>query len=286
MRIGAHVRTADGLANAVAYAREVGCETMQVFAKSPLMWAARPRADREISAFRAALDDAGITLAATHAAYLINLASSDDALWRRSVAGLTEEILMAHRLGAPAVVVHLGSTPAAPAIACERTVAAVEAAIVATERTGIAVLLENAAGAGNTFGWHAEQIAAVYSSISISLRARVGVCIDICHAHAAGYDLRSQEGWDALLRPLAHAAAPVRLIHANDALGECGSRRDRHAWVGEGAIGLTGFAALFSRAELENADIVVEMPGEPPLKDAINIKRLKELRASLVRGSV
>lgn len=283
MRIGAHVRTANGLVQAVAYARSVGCETIQVFAKSPLMWTAPQRDPREVARFRAALDEAGITLAATHAAYLINLASTDDALWRRSVAALAHEIAAAHQLGAPAVVVHLGSTRADLTAAQARAAAAVEAALREADRPAVAVLLENAAGAGRTFGWRTEDVTAVYAAVPDPLRGRVGVCIDTCHAHAAGYDLVSQEGWSSLLGPLTEVGAPVRLIHANDALGEPGSHRDRHAWVGEGAIGLVGFASLFARPELREADVVVEMPGEPPRKDAVNVTRLKELRSAQAR---
>lgn len=280
MRIGAHVRTAQGLVAAVDYARDVGCETIQVFAKSPLQWSGPARPREEIAPFRRALADAGITLAATHAAYLINLSSDDSQLWRRSVAALAEEIVLAHRLGAPAVVVHLGSSPRPPEAARSRVAAAVTEALQATAGVPVAVLLENAAGAGHTFGWRFEDIAAVCAGIEPSLRPRVGTCIDTCHAYAAGYDLRSPRGWDALLRPLVTCGASVRLVHANDALGALGSRRDRHAWIGDGAIGLEGFAHLFARPELESADVVIEMPGEPPQKDAVNVTRLKALRSS------
>ncbi len=280
MRIGAHVRTAQGLVNAVRYARDVGCETIQVFARSPLQWSGPARSDEEIARFQEALCDAGVGLAATHAAYLINLSSDDDALWHRSIAALVEEIGLAHRLGAPSVVVHLGSSPRPPETARSRAASAVAEALRATAAAPVAVLLENAAGAGRTFGWRSEDIAAVYASIEPSLRARVGVCVDTCHAYAAGYDLRSSRGWDALLRPLSDRGAPVRLAHANDALGGLGSRRDRHAWIGEGAIGLDGFRHLFARSEIRGADVIIEMPGEPPEKDAVNVTRLKALRSA------
>lgn len=280
MRIGAHVRTAQGLVNAVRYARDVGCETIQVFARSPLQWSGPARSDEEIATFQEALRDAGVGLAATHAAYLINLSSDDDALWNRSVAALAEEIGLAHRLGAPSVVVHLGSSPRPSETARSRAASAVAEALRAAAGLPVAVLLENGAGAGHTFGSRSEDVAAVYASIEPSLRARVGVCVDTCHAYAAGYDLRSSRGWDALLRPLSDRGAPVRLVHANDALGGLGSRRDRHAWIGEGSIGLEGFGLLFERPELQRADVIIEMPGEPPQKDAVNITRLKALRSA------
>ncbi len=280
MRIGAHVRTAHGLVDAVCYARDVGCETIQVFAKSPLQWSGPARSDEEVARFHEALRDAGVGLAATHAAYLINLSSDDDALWNRSVAALAEEIGLAHRLGAPSVVVHLGSSPRPAETARSRAASAIAEALRATAGTSAAVLLENAAGAGRTFGWRSEDVAAVYAAIEPSLRMRVGVCVDTCHAYAAGYDLRSSRGWDALLRPLSDHGAPVRLVHANDALGGLGSRRDRHAWIGDGAIGLEGFGLLFERPDLQRADVVIEMPGEPPQKDAVNVTRLKALRSA------
>lgn len=278
MRIGAHVRTSKGLVTAVEYARSVGCEAIQVFAKSPLQWHAASRAQDDAEAFRLALARADIVLAATHGAYLINLASTDDALWSRSCAALADEIARAEQIGAPAVVTHLGSSTAPRTDACRRAAAALTEALARTAGCGVGVYLENSAGSGDTLGSSAEEVVSVYLTVPADLRARLAVCIDTCHAHVAGYDLTSDRGWRELLTPFARSGARIGLVHANDAMFECGSRRDRHAWIGDGTIGDDGFARMFARAELRDADVIVEMPGEPPAKDAINVARLKAFR--------
>lgn len=278
MRIGAHVRTSKGLVDAVTYARSVGCETMQIFAKTPLQWHAPERDERDLSAFRSALAEHGMTLAATHGAYLVNLASLDEELWLRSIDALADEIVRAADLGAPAVVTHLGSAPGSREHACLRVAAAATRALQMTDGCAAGVFLENSSGSGRTLGSSSEEIIAVFDAIPASLKTRVAVCVDTCHAHVAGYDLSTPSGWRTLLSPFARAEARVALVHANDALYGCGSRRDRHAWVGEGTIGEAGFALLFEQEQLSDADVVVEMPGTPPTKDALNVARLKELR--------
>jgi deoxyribonuclease-4 len=251
---------------------------VQVFEKSPLQWHAARRDDSDIAAFRESLSYHGIALAATHAAYLINPASPDDGLWGRSIDALADEILRAEQMGAPAVVTHLGSAPSPRPAACERAAAAVARALERTTGCVARVYLENSAGSGSTLGSTPEEILAVLSSIPGRLRSRLAVCIDTCHAHVAGYDLSSARGWSDLLAPFAAAGARVALVHANDARFECGSRRDRHAWIGEGTIGCAGFSLMFRQELLHEAEIVVEMPGETPRKDAVNVARLKELR--------
>ncbi|MCL4079077.1 deoxyribonuclease IV [Coriobacteriia bacterium Es71-Z0120] len=278
MRIGAHIRTGRGLAEAVAYAASVGCETMQVFSKSPLQWRSPKHDEGEVGSFRYALARHDLALAATHAAYLINVASKDDALWERSIAALADEILRAQALGAPAVVTHLGSSPDARPHACARAAEALARALAQTEGCAAGVYLENSAGSGSTLGATAEEILAVLFAIPTEHRSRAAICIDTCHAHVAGYDLSTEAGWKRLLDPIEREGARVALVHANDATYACGSRRDRHAWIGEGTIGQRGFALMFEQDVVRAADVVTEMPGETPSKDVINVARLKELR--------
>ncbi|MCX8007403.1 MAG: deoxyribonuclease IV [Coriobacteriia bacterium] len=278
MRIGAHVRTSSGLVASVRYAAVVGCECIQIFAKSPLQWRS-PRRDRhEVELFWDALRHAGIALAATHGSYLINLASPDDGLWRQSIEALAEEIRLAHVLGAPAVVTHLGSSAAAREQACERAARGIAAALEAAAELPVMVYVENASGAGNTVGATSEELIAVAGAVPPGLRHRVAVCLDSCHAHVAGYDLAADAGWEALLAPLAGASIRIPLIHANDAMFPSGSHRDRHACIGEGTIGTDGFGHMMRRCCRDIGDVIVEMPGTPPEKDALNVERLKAIR--------
>lgn len=278
MRIGSHIRTGGGLAVAAAYAASVGCETIQIFSKSPLNWRSRLHDEDEAASFRTALSKHGITLAATHGAYLTNLASADRDLWERSIDALVDEMRRAEHLTAPAVVTHLGSAPDRRADACRRAAEAVTRALVRTEGISAGIYLENSAASGSTIGGSTDELLAVLKAIPTSLRHRTAICIDTCHAHASGHDLKTRTGWRRLLGPIEQEGVRVPLVHANDAKFGCGSHRDRHAWIGEGTIGYEGFSLMFEQEVMQGSDVITEMPGEAPDKDVINVARLKALR--------
>ncbi len=282
MRIGAHVPMDGGLAAALDYAIETGSEAFQLFAKSPRRWSGPQRAPEEAAAFRAACAEAGIGPVFTHASYLINLGASDHDQWEKSCAGLADEMTRAFEIGAAGVVVHLGTRfRDDDAGACTARVAETvrRAADLATGPVA-RVLLENAAGAGRQYGTDAHEMAAALVAVRAAGVA-AGLCLDTCHAFAAGIDLRGDEGWAGLLGHIDAHCGPgsVVLVHANDCKGEFGSHRDRHEWIGDGFVGESGFAAMFAHPSLESATAVVEMPGEPPEKDIENVSRLKRLRA-------
>jgi deoxyribonuclease IV len=281
--IGAHVSVAKGFSQAVTYAASVGCESMQVFAKSPRRWDAGPLDVDAAYRFAEERQAAGIRAAFTHTAYLINLASADDVLWQRSVDALADEITRGRLLRADGIATHLGMHPSGESEESAERIAAGIA--LAFERAGgeegspTRLLLENTAGGGTLYGRTVAAIGAVLERCG-ELRPLLGVCLDTCHAHASGIELSDDAAWGALLDELEArcGAGAVRLIHANDCMFELGSRRDRHAWIGDGTIGSTAFAAMLHRPELQGVSAVTEMPGEVPVKDAENIRRLKELR--------
>jgi deoxyribonuclease-4 len=272
-----------GLTAALHYAEEVGCEAFQLFAKSPRRWSAPRRNPQEIADFRAAFALHPIGPVFTHASYLINLGASDQLQWDKSCAALADEMTRAYEIGAAGVVVHLGTRYCDDDRECTRRVAdtvgrAAELAVGPVAR----VLLENAAGAGRQYGTDAHEMA----SALIAVRSRgveADLCIDTCHAFAAGIDLRGPEGWADLLAHIDAHCGPgsVALVHANDCKGEFGSHRDRHEWIGDGFIGAAGFAAMLAHPSLGSTAAIVEMPGEPPDKDSENISRLKSLRAAV-----
>jgi len=285
--IGAHVSVAKGLTSAVTYAQSVGCESMQVFAKSPRRWDGPPTdADAGVR-FARARDDAGIVSAFTHTAYLINLASPDDALWQRSVVALADEITRARLLRADGVATHLGTHPSGESDeAAERIATGIRAAFDRANgdpNSPTRLLLENTAGGGTTYGRTVAAIGAVLERCE-GARPLLGVCLDTCHAHAAGIDLGTNAAWDSLLDEVESAcgAGAIKLIHANDCMFDLGSHRDRHAWIGEGTMGIGAFESMLSRQELKGVSVVTEMPGEVPEKDLENIRRLKALRGEQV----
>lgn len=279
MLIGAHVGMSNGYVTAVDYAVSVGCECMQVFAKSPRQWRARPMDAVAASAFRDRCRQVGMGSVLVHTSYLINLGSADDGLWERSYTALGEELVRAAMLGAAFVVTHVGTARQDdPARTPERIALGVERAWTLAGVRGPRLLLENTAGAGTTFGSGPEELGAILRQLETAA-AHTGVCLDTCHAHAAGWDLSQPETWTELVKAFDRCCAmPIEAIHANDCLFGPGSRRDRHAWIGDGTIGYDGFSAMCAEARFAGVPVVTEMPGETPMKDAENITRLKRLR--------
>jgi deoxyribonuclease-4 len=277
--IGAHVGVGGGYVQAVDYAVSVGCESMQVFAKSPRQWQAKPNDSSVAAAFRMRLAEVGMGPVLVHTAYLINLGSADDALWERSYIALADEIARAALLGASHVVTHTGTRfKDAPERTAERIAEGVERAWGHARVEGVRLLLENTAGAGATFGNGPDEHGAVLQLLDVA-RPHVGVCLDTCHAHASGWDLSQASAWHELLDGFeACCGMPVEAVHANDCRFGSGMHNDRHAWIGEGTIGYAGFTHLFAEDRLRGVPVVTEMPGEVPVKDAENVSRLKRLR--------
>ncbi len=288
MLIGAHVSTSGGYPKMMEYALEVGCECIQIFAKSPRQWAAKQldaQAAHELVGLRQAAGDMPLY---THTAYLINLATDDVPLAERSVEALADELVRGGILRASGVITHLGNHPAkdteaAASRVAERIVRAFEAADDAGSMTRL--LLENSAGAGTGFGCQPLHFQLVADALPAEIGDRVGICVDTCHAHAYGEDLSTAEAWDAYVTAMEAGGLVIEAIHANDCLSERGSKRDRHAWIGEGTLGKESFEAMMRSRRLRATSVITEMPGEVPEKDAVNIERLAALRDGVADGT-
>lgn len=280
MLIGAHVGVSGGYPEAIDYSVSVGCEAVQIFAKSPRQWQAPPTSEAVAALFRSSRSSRGIGYVCTHTAYLINLGSDDDAMWERSWRALADELRRAALLGADATVTHVGTNRSGDVdMGADRVARGVAHALEEAD-VAVMLLLENTAGAGATFGSTSWEIGAVLQRLGGQHRDRVGVCLDTCHAHAAGYDLSAPGAWTALLDEVDMHCGPgaIRLIHANDCAFPPGTHRDRHAWIGDGTIGTEGFRGMFLEPRLAGCPAIIEMPGELPVKDAENVRRLKALR--------
>lgn len=281
MLIGAHVGVSGGYARAMEYARSVGAECAQVFAKSPRQWHARALDPAVAEEFRRSCEENAIRRVLTHTAYLINLGSTDATLAAKSIDALGDELRRATLLGADAVVTHIGTSGGTGLTETATRVArAIESAFATCGCEPPRLLLENTAGAGSTFGAGPEQIGAVLEQLAGDVAPYVGTCIDTCHAHAAGYDMSTSDGWKRLLDQIDECcgAGVIGAVHANDCMFPCGSNRDRHAWIGDGTIGYAGFSAMLCEARLRDVPAITEMPGEVPVKDEENIARLRHLR--------
>ena len=260
--IGAHCSTAGGLPTAAGEAADLGCEAIQVFLKSNRQWAMRPLAEGEAAEFGAALGKAGVRRVIAHGTYLVNLAATDASIAKKSEATFRAEVERCAEAGVEALVFHPGAHLGEGDDAGHRKVAAaLKRTLKATAGSKVGILLENAAGQGTTLGTRFEDLARMIALAGDD--ARLGTCLDTCHAFAAGNDLRTDEGYDALLASIEGSVglARLRAVHLNDSKGECGGRLDRHANLGEGLLGKTVFRRLVNDPRLAEVPMVLETPG-------------------------
>lgn len=295
--VGAHVPVAGrGLVGTgLAYARQVGAETVQVFVANPRGWATPPGDPAKDAEFREACAAEGIP-AYVHAPYLINFGSDSTATRERSTESLRHSLLRAHRIGALGVVVHTGSAVGQAPGGGSRYAAAMaqvreDVRPLLDELDALGddapwLLLEPTAGQGNSLCSRMEDLAAYADALEH--HPKVGVCLDTCHAFAAGHDLAAPGGVAEALDTLVAAVGPgrLRLIHANDSMDVVGARKDRHANIGAGHIGADPFGELFAHPATEGVPLVIETPDgrHDPLRvegvrHAADITRLKQLRA-------
>jgi deoxyribonuclease-4 len=286
--LGAHVSTAGGCRNAPARAADIGASAIQVFTKQPNRWAEVQLVDDECQAFRTGLIEHGVAFANAHDSYLINLATADPILRERSYAAFVGELRRAHQLGLDALVSHPGNATDGD---LPRGLAQnAELVAQALEEVGgsVMVLLETTAGAGKVIGSRFEELSEMIERVPPGVRDRVGVCVDTCHVYAAGYDLR--DDYYGVMERLADVIGlhRVRLFHLNDSMTAFGSRRDRHAAIGEGSLGDEPFRHLMNDPRFAGVPMVLETPKEHPddPKDLVTLDRMNLARLrSYVAGA-
>lgn len=257
--LGAHVSGRGGLDQAPARARALDASVMQIFTKQPNRWADRPLAPEAAENFRSARAESGTRWCVSHDSYLINLATPDPALWRRSLASFQAELARCAALGIEAVVTHPGNATDGD------TSRGIEAnsrglGLALAEVPGVRVLLELTAGSGTSIGATFENLAAIREGVPTPHRARVGVCVDTCHAFAAGYDLRSDYDGVWASYEAALPLATLELFHLNDSQHGLGTRKDRHAGIGEGTLGLEPFRRLVCDPRFAGIPKILETP--------------------------
>jgi deoxyribonuclease IV len=284
-RLGAHVSTAGGVSTAFARASALGCDALQVFVKNANAWAARPLATAEVEAFRAAHAatpgpgaPAPLPLVA-HAGYLINLCSPKLDVHTRSAAALIDELSRCEALGVPGLVLHPGAHLGEGAEAGIDGVArALDAAHAALPEVRARVLLENTAGQGTVLGARLPQLAAILARLDAP--ERVGVCLDTCHAFAAGYDLRDDDSYAAFVDEVEATVTRSRVaaIHLNDSVFGLGAAKDRHAPIGAGELGAAVFARWLADPLWGDVPMVLETPlgddGQGHARDLATLRSL------------
>jgi deoxyribonuclease IV len=280
MLIGAHVSPAGGPAKAVERGIERACRSIQIFNQSPRAWRPREYSDDEVTEFREAMGDSDVDALLIHAVYLLNCASEDAEIRRKSLAALTAALRAGAALGAHAVVLHPGSAlkdGGSVPEALERAGAVIAEALADSE--DCVLHLEDTAGAGGTLGRSFEELARLVELVGGG--KRVGVCLDSCHLLASGYDIRTAEGLSEVLDEFDSIVGLDRLgsLHVNDSVTPLGSNRDRHANLGEGEIGPDGIAAFLSEPRFEGMPVIFEGPGaagkaveRPDIENAIALR--------------
>jgi deoxyribonuclease-4 len=263
MLIGAHVSPAGGPANAVARGEERACQAIQIFNQSPRQWKPTVYSDEQVAAFHEAMRASdSVDALLIHAVYLINCASEDAEIRRKSLTSLTASLRAGHALGAVGVVLHAGSALKNGGDvdkALQRASAVIAEALKESE--GCALHLEDTAGAGGTLGRSFEELATLIDRAGGD--ERLGICLDSCHLLASGYDTRTAESLSGVLDDFDDVVGLDRLgsLHLNDSQTPLGSNRDRHANIGEGEMGREGVAAWLSEPRFDGLACVMETPG-------------------------
>jgi deoxyribonuclease-4 len=283
-RFGAHVSIAGGLHNAFAEAGRVGCDCMQVFVKNQRQWRARPLTDEDVRLWNDAAANAAIAPVVAHDTYLINLASPDDALWKRSIEAFVDELIRCEQLGIPHLVTHPGShVGAGEAYGLRRVVRAINEIHRRTRGLRVRALLETTAGQGTSLGHRFEHLAAILARVREG--ERVGVCVDTCHVFAAGYDLVSPEGYETTMAELDRLVglSLIRCFHVNDSQRGRGSRVDRHEHIGKGRLGRAAFRHLVNDPRFGGLPMILETPKGKDARgrdlDRVNLATLRRLLA-------
>jgi deoxyribonuclease-4 len=281
-RIGVHVGTSGGVHTAVQRAADAGANTFQIFSASPRQWKAapvKPEDAAKMAQLRAELD---INPVCIHASYLINLCSQTESVRANSIIGFRGEVERALALNAEFLVLHPGSWKGLTRDEGLKLAAqGIEKAIngLPWQSAPLRILIENTAGAEFSLGGSFDQVAELVETLKPC--APMGVCLDTCHCHVAGYDLVTPEGYEQTMQQFASTIGfdTVRVWHCNDAKAAMGSKLDRHEHIGEGTIGSAAFKRLLQDDRFAHCAFIAETPVDDPGDEMRNVMALRALSA-------
>ncbi len=259
--LGAHVSIAGGIFRAVPRGSDLACDAIQIFVKNASQWKGKPLADDDVEQFDKELRQSEISAVVAHSTYLVNLAATNPDNLRRSRATLGDELDRCHRLGIPGLVVHPGAHLGAgeePGI--DRIAESLNEIYSARPECQARVLLENTAGQGTLIGHQLEQLSAIVERADCE--GRLGLCVDTCHAFAAGHPIGDEAGYEAFFQQARELFGPDEpsCLHLNDSRHPLGSKRDRHANLGEGHLGLEVFERLVNDPRWDGRPMILETP--------------------------
>src|ERR687887_600208 len=265
-KIGFHVSISGGISNSVDNALKIGCNAFQIFSRSPRGWAAKGLQEEDVKNFRKKLNVSKIDRNSVfvHMPYLPNLSSPNSRLHKKSTNILVEELSRCTALGIPFIVLHLGSHSGKD-----------------NDDENVTIILENNAGEKNSIGSKFDELGLILDKLnsSSSKRRSFGVCLDTCHAFAAGYDLRTEDAVNETLDKFSTEVGlkNLKVIHLNDSKDKLNSNRDRHEHIGLGKIGKEGFRALLNHKSVKNIPIIMETPIDSRRDNSGNLKIVLDL---------
>ncbi len=268
-----------GVFNAPLRGKEIGCDVIQIFTKNNNQWKSKKITDKEITAFKENLIKTGIKAVASHDAYLINLASPNKDVYKKSLIAFYDEMERAEKLGLPYLVFHPGAhLGEGEDIGIKRIAESINLHLSKKSGTNVMLLLETTAGQGTNIGWRFEQLSEIINLVE--QKEKMGVCVDTCHIFAAGYDITTEEGYTKTFDEFDRIIGlkRLKLFHLNDSKKGYGSRVDRHEHIGKGKLGLNAFKMLLNDERFKDIPMILETPKEKDMKeDKENLKVLRSL---------
>ncbi len=279
MKLGAHCSTSGGVWTALERGASISCEAIQIFVKNNMQWFGKPHSPNDLALYANQLASQKFSCVFGHTGYLINLGAPASDNRDKSIKSLIQEINFATDLGIPFLVLHPGAHLGSGEENCvKQIVAALDEVFAATKISPVKIALENTAGQGSCLGHKVEHLAAVFDRVKKP--ERLGVCLDTAHLFAAGYDIRTEKGWNAAIEEVDSLIGLKKILafHLNDSKTDLGSRVDRHAHIGEGKIGQQAFRHIVNDARFKNTPGCLETPKSKDLhEDVINLAVLRSL---------
>jgi len=262
--IGAHTSTSGGLENAIIEAHSIGANTFQCFTSNQKRWIGREISDKDLEVWNQTLEKYPMKYIMSHDSYLINLGAFSEEVHEKSKIAFSDELKRCHKLNLSFLNFHPGAYTEGDEQEClEKIVKTLKSMSHLAEKGNTRLLIEATAGQGTTVGYCFEHLGFLVDELKHDLP--IGVCIDTCHIFAAGYDVRNKKAWDETLAEFDKKVGLKHLyaLHVNDSMKPFGSRKDRHAALGEGEIGLEGFKAMMQDPRLQHIPKYLETPEGP-----------------------